>query len=134
LQQLNKENGTELNPLKLRPFIEEYHGSPEGVDSLSSLQNTVDGFREIFKEELNRFKGARDKRIAHSEYDVDISSLPSYDTMEKLFLFGADFYDLVSSVFGDVSPIPIKEERRVKVSLIRLFQQMGIKEIREDME
>ncbi|MFX0202504.1 MAG: hypothetical protein ACFFCW_40880, partial [Candidatus Hodarchaeota archaeon] len=66
----------------------------------SALQLTIDGFRDKFKVELDRFKVFRNKYVAHSEYDINIATLPSYEVMESLFSFGADFYGLISAFVG----------------------------------
>ncbi|MGP0594108.1 AbiU2 domain-containing protein [Nitrospira sp. T9] len=132
--QLTKDNALQLDYWKLKSFIQTYKSPLKDGPSISTLQATIDLFLEAFQKDFERFKFVRDKIIAHSEYDVDVSSLPSYDTMERLFIFGADFYDLVSSAFGDVSPVPIKDDRRVKTSLIKVLNQLGVERLKEDME
>ena len=134
VQKLLEGNGSQLDCSKLKSFIETYKGPFEEGQLISNLQTTIEGFRKNFQVELERLKTARDKIIAHSEYDVEVPSLPSYDTLEKLFLFGVDFYELVLSALGDVSSVPIKDERRVKNSLLQIFCLLGIKDLKEDMK
>jgi hypothetical protein len=134
LRQLLTESPTTLDDAKMRDFIRKYNGPSDFNSPISALQSAIDGFREKFKAELNRFKAFRNKRAAHSQYGIAIETLPSYDVMENLFCFGADFYDLVSSAFVGVSPCDLKTERRVKVGLERLLQELGLEAIKTNME
>jgi len=128
------ETPTILNDAKLRDFIQKYHGPSDFGSPISELQLTIDGFRDKFKVELDRFKEFRDKYIAHSEYGIAIETLPSYDVMENLFFFGADFYDLISAAFVAVGPCDLRTERKVKIGLKRLLQEHGLEAIKTNME
>ena len=59
--------------------------------------------------------------------------------MECLFNFGADFYMLVSAAFvstASVSVVPydLNSNRRVKVGLKKLLHELGLKDIKTEME
>jgi hypothetical protein len=131
---LHKEAKTTLDDSKLKEFIEKYNGSLTSNNHIFAIESTIKGFRKRYKDELNRFKTFRDKKVAHSEFGFTDYSLPSYDVMEKLFCFGADFYELVSASFVGVVPHNLKEQGPVKTSLKRLFQELGIKDIKTDMQ
>jgi len=125
---------TTLDDGKMRDFIRKYNGPSDFGSPISALQSAIDGFRDNLKVELDRFKAFRDKKAAHSEYGIAIETLPSYDVMENLFCFGADFYDLVSAAFVGVGPCDLKTERRVKVGLKRLLEELGLEPIKTNME
>ncbi len=101
---------------------------------LKALQATFDQFRNKFRDELNRFKTARDKVIAHSEYQVIIDGLPSFDTMERLFYFGTDFYAVVSSSFVGCGPDDIRNRREVKSNFRKLLAKIGVTDMETDMK
>ena len=130
---LPNEVRTTLDDNKLKAFIQKYNGLLTSDNSISAIESTIKGFRKRYKDELNRFKAFRDKKVAHSEFGFTGDSLPSYDMMEKLFYFGADFYELVSASFVGVDPHDLRGQGPVKTSLKRLFQELGIKDIKTDM-
>ena len=77
--------------------------------------------------------------VAHSEFGFNPNDLPSYDVMERLFGFGADFYMLVSSAFvstASVSVVPcdLNSNRKVKVGLKRVLHELGLTDIKTEME
>ncbi len=122
-----------LDDSNIKGFIQKY-GGPSDVDSqMDALQLTIERFRDAYKDELTRFKTFRHKMVAHSESDFNKDKLPSVDVMEKLFLFGADFYELVSDSFIGVGPFDFMTWRRVKYSLTRLLQELGFQDIKTDM-
>jgi hypothetical protein len=134
LHHLLTEALTTLDDAKMRDFIQKYNGPSDFENQISALQSTIDGFRDKFKVELDRFKTFRDKKAAHSEYGIAIEKLPSYDVMENLFCFGADFYNLVSAAFIGVGPYDLKTGRRVKIGLKRLLEELGLESIKTNME
>jgi hypothetical protein len=134
LRHLLTEAATILDDTKMRDFIRKYNGPSHFGSPISALQSAIDGFREKIKVELDRFKAFRDKKAAHGEYNIVIETLPSYDVMENLFFFGADFYNLVSAAFVGVAPYDLKTERRVKVGLKRLLEELGLEDIKTNME
>jgi len=121
-------------------FICKYGHSPNEAELLSSLSSTVVGFKEKYQEELKMFKTYRDKGVAHSEFKVAHSKLesnlglPSYDVMERLFDFGADFYKLVSRAFISVVPCDLNSDRKVKVGLKRVLREFGLTDIKTELE
>lgn len=123
-----------LDAGKLKSFIQKYRGSTEVTSPISSLQLTTVGFRDKYHDDLRRFKEHRDKKAAHSEYGFNSEALPSYDVMEKLFVFGADFRDLVSAVFVGVGPCDLKTARTVKFALKSIFQELGVQGIKDDIQ
>lgn len=134
IRQLTKESHLKVYPEKLQKFLIKYNGPTDERDQISALKATTSNFREGFGAELVEFKTFRDKMIAHAEYGITLNPLPSFDIMENLFFFGADFYETVSTVFLVVSPVPVKEDRKVKASLKNVFQKIGLSEIKDDME
>lgn len=131
---LTTETPAPLDDSKLKIFILKYQGPSDFGNPISALQLTIEGFRDKLKGEIDRFKAFRDKKVAHSEYDIAIETLPSYDVMESLFSFGADFYELISAAFVGVSPFDFRTERKVKVGLKRLLQELGLEAIKTDMK
>lgn len=123
-----------LDDLRIDEFVQKYGGASSADSPIGKLQDTIKRFREKYKDELERFKTFRDKGVAHSEYAANIDSLPSYDVIEKLFFFGADFYRLVSAAFVGVGPDDLKSNRPVKVNLGRLLEKIGLTNIRANME
>ena len=72
--------------------------------------------------------------VAHSEHGVAVENLPSYDVMERLFDFGADFYSLIATTFLGVHPFDIKTQLHVKPSFENVLSRFGLTSIRTDME
>ncbi len=120
-------------------FICKYENSPNEDELLSSLSSTVAGFKKKYENELERFKIHRDKVVAHSEFGFNPNNLPSYDVMECLFDFGADFYMLVSASFistDSVSVVPcdLNSNRKVKIGLTKILSEHGLTDIKTEME
>ncbi len=137
-RELDTKSPKALDGSKLEGFIKKY-GGPSNIGSpISALHSTIKGFRKRYKSHLECFETFRHKMVAHSEYDFNKDKLPSKDVMEKLFLFGADFYELVSESFiSDTSvqviPFDLKAGRTVKSSLKRLFKELGFEDIKTGM-
>lgn len=139
LKHITKEKLSALDPSSVHDFICKYGNSPNGDELLSLLSSTIAGFKQKYGDELERFKTHRDKWVAHSEFGYNSNNLPSYDVMERLFNFGADFYMLVSIAFistSSVSVVPcdLNSNRKVKISLIRMLSELGLTDIRKEME
>jgi len=132
LRHLDKVDSKILNELEIIRFIRRYDGPLELDDRIFALEKTFKRFRKKYRDDLRRFEIVRHKKIAHSEYNISIKTLPSYHAMEQLFNFGVDFYELVSSAFIRVGPADLKN-RRVKLCLKRLLQDLGIEDIEDDM-
>jgi hypothetical protein len=119
---------------EVRGFVSQYGGPFEPMDPLEALQATFDRFKTKYSSDLNRFKTARDKLIAHSEFGVTRDDLPSFDTMENLFLFGADFYMVVSNSFVGSGPVNLKDRREIKRDLEKILRLIGLQDIKTEME
>lgn len=117
----------------LRGFILQYGGPSEPTDLLEALQVTFNRFKTKYSSELERFKKARDKIVAHSEFGAVRDSLPSFDTMEKLFFFGADFYTLVSDSFVGSGPVNLRNRREIKRDCEKILRLIGIEDIKTEM-
>jgi hypothetical protein len=131
---LPKDVRTILDNAKLKAFIQKYNGPLIMDDPISAIESTIKKYRKRYQIELDRFKNFRNKKAAHSQYEVSIDNLPSFDVMENLFYFGADFYALISSSFIGVGPHDLNSQRYVKTSLKKVFQKLGIEDIRTDMQ
>jgi len=118
---------------KLNAFIQKYDGPSDINSTINALDSTIKGFRKRYKSELISFATFRHKVVAHSEYDFNQDELPSCDVMEKLFLFGADFYELISDSFVGVGAFDLTAARRVRQSLKRIFQELGLEDIKTDL-
>lgn len=62
--------------------------------------------------------------IGHSEFAALVNALPSYAVMERLFLFGADFYEVITEAFVGREPDFVRSNRPVKVGLESLLQEI----------
>lgn len=124
---------TVLHTAKLSAFITRYGGQVTD-DVVGSLQATVDAFRTKHKDVLSEFKSHRNKVVAHSEYGIEKDSLPSYDAMNQLFDFGADFYFLIATTFLGVHPFDIKTQLHVKSSFESVLRRFGLTSVRTDMD
>ena len=122
-----------LHSSHIDDFVCKYDGQNKG-EPLSALASTVAGFKKKYQNELERFKTHRDKEVAHSEFGFNLNDLPPYGVMECLFDFGLDFYMLVSRAFISVGPCNLNNDRKVKVSLKRMLQKLGLDEIKTKME
>jgi len=71
----------------VRSFISQYGGPSEAIELLTALQKTFDQFKARHATDIDRFKRARDKIVAHSEFRAMRDPLPSFDVMEKNFSF-----------------------------------------------
>jgi len=135
INSLAKKNATPpMSEQRVRDFIREYGGPSDEQDSSKALQSTVDLFKSKYAEDLNRFKTARDKLVAHSEYQAMIKTVPSFDCMEKLFEFGADFYSVVSDSFIGSGPDDLKNRREVKRDFCKLLKAIGVQDIKTELK
>jgi len=138
LKNITSEQLSALDSSHIDDFIRKYD-SPNKDESLSTLSSTVAGFKKKHKKELKRFTTFRNKVVAHSEFRFNPNDLPSYDVMERLFGFGADFYMLVSAAFvstASVSVVPcnLNSDRKVKVGLKKVLEKLGLPDIKTEME
>ena len=138
LKHITSEQLSALDPSHIDDFIRKYD-SPNKDESLSTLSSTITGFKKKYHNELERFKTHRDKWVTHSEFGFNPNDLPSYDVMERLFGFGADFYMLVSRVFvstASVSVVPcdLNSDRKVKASLKGVLLKLGLTDIKTEIE
>jgi hypothetical protein len=122
------------NDEKLEAFIQKYNGPLTMDNAITALGATIKRFRKRYRDELDRFGIFRKKKVAHDEFGFTCDSLPSYGVMQKLFDFGADFYGLVSRSFVGVIPHDFKSQEPVKNALINIFRELGIEDIKTDME
>ncbi len=134
LRNLVNEQPPVLDSSRIDDFIRKYDHSPNEVESLSALSSTVAGFKEEYQKELERFKTFRNRNAAHSDSKFNPDDLPSYDVMERLFNFGSEFYMLVSAAFVGVGPCDLNSDRKVKVGLKRILHELGLKDIKTEME
>lgn len=133
LKYVIREQPSTLDSSSVCDFICKYGNRPT-EDEFLSLPSTVAEFRKEYQSELERFKTYRDKGIAHSEFGFNPDDLPSYDVMERLFDFGADFYKLVSAAFVSVVPCELNSNRKVKTGLVKILSEHGLTDIRTEME
>lgn len=111
-------------------FIQKY--SKNKLNLRSNLLLTIQDFKRKKKEPLEKFKKYRDKFSAHSEYGAKQKYLPSYDDMEQLFDFANDFYRTISDSFINVSPHNMNAHREVKIALMRILNNHGLKDIKSE--
>ena len=138
LKNITSEQLSTLDPSHVDSFIQKYD-SPNEDESSYTLSSIVVGFKDKHQNELKRFIIDRDKRVAHSEFGFNPDDLPSYDVMERLFNFGSDFYMLISSAFvstasASVVPCDLNSDRKVKVGLKRVLHELGLTDIKTEME
>lgn len=133
LRAIDKERAAVLDSARIRDFVRKY-GSDSGKDGLAALRSVIAKFRNEHSKALRSFRTLRNKWVAHSEFRFSAEGAPSYDVMERLFDFGLDFYMLVSRAFISVGPCNLNADRRVKASLMRVFEALGIEEIATEME
>jgi len=134
LHHLIVESPRPLDNSKLKYFIQKYGRSSEISVPISMVTSAIKEFRKRYKSELKCFETFRHKMVAHSEFGFDKDELPSEGMMEELFCFAADFYEVVSDSFVGVGPFNFMTWRRVKYSLERLLQELGIENISMDMK
>jgi AbiU2 len=125
---------SDIDRSKVHEFVSRYGGPTHEPDLIKALQLTFDTVRERYTDELERFKTARDKVIAHSEYLVQVESVPSFGKMESLFEFGADFYDVVGECFIGYSVDELKNRREVKRSFEKVLRLIGLEHIETEMK
>jgi len=138
LKHITSEQLSALDSSHIDDFIRKYDSSDKD-ESLSTLSSTVAGFKKKYQNELERFKIYRDKGVAHIEFGFNPNDLPPYDVMERLFNFGSEFYMLVSAAFvstASVSVVPcdLNSDRKVKVGLKRVLHELGLTDIKTEME
>lgn len=129
-----KQPSLKADKREVRDFVSKYGASSGPMDPMDALQVTFDGFKIKYAAELERFKTARDKLVAHSEFGVPRDSLPSFDTMENLFFFGAEFYMIVSNSFVGSGPADLKNRREVKSDLVKILRLIGLQDIKTELE
>jgi len=130
---------TSYQSSQVRSFVQKYGNEPNENELLCELSSTVAKFRKKHQADLKKFKTYRDKAVAHSESGFDPDKLPSYDVMESLFDFGADFYELVVNAFisnasFSANPCDLNSNRKVKTGLIRILSEHCVEDIKTEME
>jgi hypothetical protein len=138
LKNITSEQLSALDSSHINCFIQKYD-SPNEDEPLATLSSIVAGVKNKYQNELERFRTYRDKGVAHSESGFNPDDLPSYDVMEHLFNFGSDFYMLVSAAFvstasASVVPCDLNSDRKVKVGLKRILHELGLTDIKTEME
>jgi hypothetical protein len=123
-----------LDDAAMKTFLEMYKRSLNKESPAKALRLTVDQFRRMYSAELKSFRTAREEVIAHTEYDALIKTVPSYDVMERLFDFAADFYAMITSSFVGGSPDDLRKNRPVRTSLRRLLGEIGLSNLKIDIE
>jgi len=136
LNQLTKEKEKTriLDSFAFDKFIQKYGEGKINDEWDTALRLATKRFRLKFKVDLGRFESFRHQVVAHSEYGVNIQSLPSYDVMEQLFEFGEDFYALITRTFLDGIPFNLRTETHVKTSLESVLRRYGLEDIKTVME
>ncbi|MBN2138838.1 MAG: hypothetical protein JW720_13600 [Sedimentisphaerales bacterium] len=114
-------------------FLQKY-GDGSGENGVEAISSAVENFKRKHSRALNKFKTVRDKWLAHCESGFNPKYAPSYDIMEKLFNFGLDFYMLVSKAFLSVGQADLNKNRKVKMGFKRMLEELGLKEIRTEIE
>lgn len=131
MQQLKNDNLEPFDDSALRDFV---NASPGKTLPVDALDVTINSFKTQYRAELEKFKQARDKVIAHSEFLALIDTVPSYDVMEKLFLFVSKFYEAISTAFWGINPDDIPNNRPAYVDLVRLLEILGIENVKTDLQ
>jgi len=135
LAHLQKEQLEPIAPKLIDTFIQKYGGElPEPDAIIERLKVVMRMFTKKNKSHFKSFKYVRDKIIAHSEFGAYEDSLPSYDVMEKLLLFGIDFYSMIHRAYIGGVPVDYKRDKRVFHSARTLLKDLGLKDVKEDFD
>jgi hypothetical protein len=116
----------------LAVFGTKYGSVAAPQEAAAYLKETLDAFRTVHAEALDRLKQFRNTIGAHSDYAATITSLPSHAEFETLFAFANDFYTFVAHSINNVGPAVIP--RQVGRGFIRLIESMGIQSPRFDFD
>jgi hypothetical protein len=115
----------------LAEFIIKY--GKEEPNSFAAVKKVFKEFVEHHKDDIERIKEFRDKRIAHSEMiELKDKSIPSYDVMEKFLQFGIDFYSMISKGYLNGGPVDFTRDARVLVSVCNFLKKIGIENVQRD--
>jgi hypothetical protein len=134
VKELSQLQPKSLDDTAMKTFLETYKSSLIGKPPTEALRSTVDQFRGMHSAELKSFRTARDKVIAHTEYDVLSQIVPGPEVMERLFEFAADVYAVIASSFVGSSPNNLRKNRPVRTSLRRLLREIGLSNVKIDMD
>jgi predicted DNA-binding mobile mystery protein A len=88
------------------------------------LLGVLESFLTSHREGFGRLRRFRDILAAHSEFGVELESLPSFEEFEDLYGFAHRFYALVSEEFLDVGPALMS--LHVGSGFVRLLRQIGV--------
>jgi len=128
----------QLEPLASKPietFIQKYGEEVPNPDAIiERLKGVLCMFIKKNKSHFKSFKYARNKIIAHSEFGAYKDSLPRYDVMEKLLLFGIDFYSMIHRAYIGGCPVDYKRDKQVFHSARTLLKDLGLKDVKEDFD
>ena len=121
------------NVTPIRDFILQ-RGRKFNEHDVAGVETMIfDDFKLKYKEELNRFKEARDKIFVHAEnIQIIISGLPSYDVMEKLLDFGIDFYSSIQASYVGSFPVQHKSDLKSLNSTVNVLKRIGLGEVKTD--
>lgn len=99
---------------------------------ITSFESMALDYKEFMKKnaiELNMFKHYRDKFIAHAEHQAEHESLPSFEIMEKFYLFAYQFYASFTHEFVGASPINVDLMPKPKVALVHVLTKFGVSDV-----
>ena len=98
------------------------------------MEQSFAKFREKHEKDLDVFKAARDKILAHSEFFLRSDGvLPEVESMESLFGFAVDFYEVICHAFVRTMPDDLRANRPAQVDCERLLEDIGIKDIKREL-
>lgn len=105
----------------------------KGHTSFTAVKDIFEEFKEHHKDDIERIKEFRDKRMAHSEMiELKNKSMPSYDIMEKFLQFGIDFYSMISEGYLNIGPVDFTRDARVLGSVCNLLKRIGIENVQRN--
>ncbi len=128
-----------LQPTPLSPdesasfaaFGEKYGNHAKPTESKSYLLGTFGLFTDRHSDAMDQLRKFRNTIGAHSDSKAIRESLPSHAEFEDLHEFAKDFYDIVSrSIVGVGGPASLPD--RVGRDLMKLFESMGVQDVRFD--
>ena len=119
----------------IKSMLDNSHKYQVPTEKIEKIQHTKTELSKICKRlgsELNSLKIYRDKVIAHSEFEPDVESLPSFDAMTELYNFAYGVYALLSKEVVHVHPLPLGMDPKPKIALISVLSKFGVSEVKQE--
>ena len=97
---------------------------------IEKVESIVGNYFKNNQSAFYEFRNARHKVFSHSESEFKLTSLPSYDTMERVLFFCIEVHRVIMSAYLNVVAHLIVNDNRFISSAVKLLEGIGVKDVK----